>query len=145
MAALGVWVAELIRLGDPDIDAVILELVEDVIVILLLGELDPEEEGVMVIVMVGVFEGMTDVVLLLEPVIDLVPVLVGDPVLDGVPVIVTDDVTVFDAVMVVVPVLDGELVPDFVMVIVIDIVTVGVCDRYAHTRFVVIVQATVSD
>ena len=48
---------------------------------------------------------------------------------------------VLDPVMVVDPVRDEEVVKEGVTVI----VTVGVCDRYAQTRFVVTVQATVSD
>ena len=137
--------AELIRLGVP----VVLGLVVNVPVILLLGEVDPVKEGVIEGVFDGVpdpvFEGPTDIVLLLEAVMDLVPVRVGDPVFDGVPVIVTDDVTVFDAVVVLDPVLDEEVLPEAVPEGVMVIVTVGVCDKYAHTRFVVTVQATVSD
>ena len=53
---------------------------------------------------------------------------------------VEDDI-VFDPVMVVDAVRDEEVVKEGVTVI----VTVGVCDKYAQTRFVVTVQATVSD
>jgi hypothetical protein len=80
-------------------------------------------------------EDITKIVLLREAVTDLVPVLVGDRVPD-----VEEDI-VFDPVMVVDAVRDEEVVKEGVTVI----VTVGVCDKYAQTRFVVTVQATVSD